>query len=115
MSYSFANRDGSFLNEAGTEPIRYLTPLTGTTVTLNGNHSAIVLHPAGTIAALTVKLPPNPTPGQTVDISFGNIVTALTVQDGNGVAVAGALTAGAVGVHQVYRYIGELKLWKHWA
>jgi hypothetical protein len=114
MSYSFANRDGSFLNEVGTVPVRYTTPLTATTITLTNADNYLYVHPAGTIAALTIKLPPNPTPGMTVDICFGAVVTALTVQTSAGVAVAGAGSAGAIGVNQVYRWISEISLWKRW-
>ena len=113
MSYSFANRDGSFLSEQGADQIRYLTPLTATTVALSGSHNFVYVNPAGTIAALTVKLPSNPVPGMAIEFGFGAAVTSLTVQDANGVAVAGA-TAGVVGTAQAYRYIGELKLWKRW-
>ena len=115
MSYSFANPDGSFLNERGTATVKYYAPTTGQTITLPSDARAVFINPAGTIAALTVKLPPAPMAGQEVNFSFGQIVTALTIQTSAGGAVAGAGTAGAVGVNQVYTYIGSpVNLWKRW-
>jgi hypothetical protein len=115
MSYSFANPDGSFLNERGNSNAKYYAPTTGQTITLPSDARAAYINPAGTIAALTVKLPPAPSAGQEMNISFGAIVTALTIQTAAAGAVAGSATAGAVGVNQVYTYIGSpVNLWKRW-
>ena len=87
-----------------------VTPLTGTTVTMAANVRNLFVNPAGTIAALTVKLPPTPVANQVVELAFSQIVTALTVQD----SAAGAVesTAGAVGVSIQYRYLGGA--WVKW-
>jgi hypothetical protein len=114
VSYSFANRDGSFLSELGTQPVRYVAPLTGATITMNGNHNFMYVDPAGTIATLTIKLPPSPTPGMTIDIGFSQIVTTLTINDSAGSAVTGAATAAAVGVNQIYRWIPDTNKWVKW-
>lgn len=114
MSYSFANRTGTFLNELGAEEIRVVVPLAGDTVTLNGNHNYIYIKPAGTIATLTIKLPPAPVPGMLIALSFGAIVTALTIQDSAGNAVTGAATAGAVGVATQLRYL-PTGTWVKWS
>ena len=47
---------------------------------------------SGELAALTVRLPADPPLGDTVQLSFANPVTALTVQASTGAAVAGAPT-----------------------
>jgi hypothetical protein len=112
MSYSFANQDGSFLNEQGTQPVAVLTPLTGTTIALSKAQNFVFINPAATIAALTVMMPPQPAAGQSVTLSFGHIVTALTIQDASGNAVAGAAAAGAVGVSTTLKYIGGA--WVKW-
>jgi hypothetical protein len=87
-----------------------VTPLTGAIVALTFAQRVLYVAPAGTIAALTIRLPPSITVGSVVSISFGQIVTALTVQDGNGAAVQS--TAGAVGVGIEYRFLATG--WVRW-
>ena len=90
-------------------PVRTMVPVTGDTITLGGERPLYVA-PAGTIAALTIKLPPAPADSDIIEISFGQIVTALTVQDGAGNAVQS--TAGAVGTAIQYRFVGGA--WVRW-
>jgi hypothetical protein len=94
----------------GGTSITVVTPLTATTVAFAANQGLMYINPAGTIAALTVLLPPNPTNGQRAAMSFGQIVTTLTVQT----AAAGAVatTAGAIGSELSYRYINGA--WVAW-
>jgi hypothetical protein len=103
--------DGAELEAAyGGSTITAVTPLTGTTVAFAANQTLMFINPAGTIAALTVLLPPNPTQGQRAAMSFGQIVTALTVQTATGGAVGS--TAGAIGQEISYRYVsGAWALW----
>jgi hypothetical protein len=112
MSYSFANRDGTFLSEQNAAPMRIVTPLTGVVITSTGQHGSLLVNPAGTLAALTVQMPPNPSIGQTYEIGFTQVITALTIQDYSGVAVAGAAGAGAIGVAQMYKWMGTA--WIRW-
>jgi hypothetical protein len=93
-----------------TGSINVQSPLTGTTIALGTDDRLLYVNPAGTIAALTVKLTPNPQPYQICELSFGQIVTALTVQDWHGSAVA--TTAGAIGVAIQYRFINGA--WVKW-
>jgi hypothetical protein len=81
-----------------------ITPLTGATVALPAGTALVWVNPAGTIATLTVLLPPNPKANQRVGMSFSQIVTALTVQDSAGNAVTS--TAGAIGAEASWRFIG---------
>lgn len=111
-NYTFENQDGTFFNEQGSAPVAVYTPLTATTVTLPAGTSMVFINPAGTIAALSVLMPPNPNQGQTVQLSFGQIVTALALKDSAAVAVAGSATAGAVGVSTTLKYIGVV--WVKW-
>jgi hypothetical protein len=93
---------------------RVEAPLTTATITLGSEDTVLYVNPAGTIAALTVKLPPvagRPN-GTLVDMSFSQIVTALTVQDSAAGAVAS--TAGAVGVAHQYRYVNATLGWVRW-
>lgn len=112
MSYSFANQDGSFVNQQGATPVLVLTPLTGTTVALTASQSQVFINPAGTIAAFTLLLPPSPAQGQTVSLSFGKIVTALTIKDSAAGAITGAPTAGAIGISTTLKYLGTS--WVRW-
>ena len=104
--------DSSELEALWTYPgILTVTPLTGTTVTMPATQQFLYVTPAGTIAALTVRLPPNPQNGQGVAISFLQIVTTLTIQTSAGGAVA--TTAGAIGVGHIYRYVAGT--WRRWS
>lgn len=85
-------------------------PVTTDTITMVAGEKLLFVNPAGTIAALTIKLPPSPVAGQIVEIGFGQIVTTLTLQDSAAGAIA--TTAGAVGVAQQYRFIGAA--WVKW-
>lgn len=85
-------------------------PVAAATITMIAGERLLYVNPAGTIATLTIKLPPSPAAGQAVELSFGQIVTALTVQDSAAGAVA--TTAGAIGVAIEYRFIGAA--WHKW-
>lgn len=103
--------DGAVAAAANISPaVRTVIPLTGDTITMLSTDRLLFVNPAGTIAALTVKLPPSPTAGEIVELSFGQVVTALTVQDAAAGAVAS--TAGAIGVAIQYRFVGGA--WVKW-
>lgn len=89
---------------------RVVVPVTTDTVTLARDDRVVWINPAGTIAALTVKLPPGPREGSIVSIGFNQIVTALTVQTDAAAAVES--TAGAASVANEYRYVSGA--WRRW-
>jgi hypothetical protein len=101
-------------NNTATGIPRVVVPLTTDTITLGADDTVLFVHPAGTIAALTIKLPPVAgTPnGKVVNISFDQIVTTLTVQDSAAGAVA--TTAGAVATAHEYRYVNATIGWVRW-
>jgi len=108
--------DGDNINaHTASGPPRVVVPVTTDTITLAANDTVLYVNPAGTIAALTVKLPPvaGQANGKMVSISFGQIVTALTVQDSAAGAVAS--TAGAVATAHQYRYVNATIGWVRWA
>jgi hypothetical protein len=82
------------------------TPLTGTTITLpNVNVNKSVINPAGTLAALTIKLPLMPTNGQRIKIIFTKAITTLTI-NGNGSTLVGtAATSAAIGTQLEYEFL----------
>jgi ABC-type sulfate transport system permease component len=90
--------------------ITTVTPLTATTVAFGVNQSVMWINPAGTIATLTVLLPPSPVAGQKAEMSFSQIVTALTVQTATGGAVQS--TAGVAAAALIYRFVGAA--WVAW-
>lgn len=96
-------------------PPRVVVPVTTDTITLAADDTVLYVNPAGTIAALTIKLPPvaGQALGKLVDISFSQIVTALTVQNSAGGAVESS--AGAVSVANRYRYINATIGWVRWS
>ena len=88
-------------------------PLTGDTITLLKGIVDNLINPAGTIAALTIKLPVDPADGQIVQITFADIVTTLTM-NGNGNTLLGtAATSAAVGTRLTYKFykgVGWIRL-----
>lgn len=99
---SFLFENGSFFPTAG-PMVR--TPTTGTTVAMPKGTTSLYLTPAGTLAALTVQLPPNPLPGVVVAVGTSATITALTVQTASGGAVAGAPTTLAAGAHTYFQWL----------
>jgi hypothetical protein len=115
MSYSFANRDGTFLNEQGRDPVRWVNaPASGSTVTLTGQHCFIYIGNTGTLAALTIALPPAPVDGQFIDIAFQSAVTALTLTAATGQTITGAPTAGTANGSFTLRYNNQAATWVRW-
>lgn len=100
----------------GTGAIQYETPLTGATITVKAagvgtpvsttTTSKLIIKPAGTIAALTVVLPPASAlvDGHRITISPTQIVTALTLTPGSGTTVNNTTTALAAGTPVTYFY-----------
>jgi hypothetical protein len=87
-----------------TEATTYLTPLTGTTVTLAPGAGITVFNPAGALAALTVKMPASPVDNQSAIFSFSQAITALTVSPNTGQTMGNGLpTAATAG--QGFRFI----------
>lgn len=77
----------------------YFTPVTGDSITpFTGSN---LVNPAGTLANLTIRVPGHPAPGQIMEFSFTQIVSALhwsvALNQGNAVAptVPTAVAAGA--------------------
>ena len=68
----------------------FAAPTTGGTVVMAATTGREVLTPAGTLAALTVTLPPNPGNGQIAGVSSSQIITSLTVNTSDGSSVNGA-------------------------
>lgn len=99
---SFLNPNGTFFPNAPYASV----PVTGATVTLPKGATDVYLTPAGTLATLTVKLPPSPMNGVVVSLASSQVVTALTVQSASGAAVANAPTALAVRTYVYFQYLG---------
>lgn len=97
----------------------YVAPLTGATVTFpaivsgTSTVSEIWIDPAGTIAALTIALPPcaAANDGDERVWSTSRVITSLTVTPVSGTLSNGAATAGAVGVGHGYHCVGASTLW----
>src|SRR5215472_13671007 len=85
-----------------------LTPATGTTLRLGPGYHMI--GGAGTIAALTVMLPPSPWRGQVFRLYPLVAVTTLTLQTATGGAIAGAPAAAVAGKPISLQWTGTLWL-----
>lgn len=69
----------------------YQAPVTGFTITMNNQDTDLILDPAGTLAAGTVKMAAAAIDGQKVTIKTSQIITSFAI-NGNGAAVAGYTT-----------------------
>jgi hypothetical protein len=99
---SFLFPNGSFF-PTGAPVIR--SPTTGTTVALPKGTTDVFLTPAGTLAALTILLPPGPLPGTVVSIQSAAAITALTVQNATGGSVVGAPTTLAANTNVYFQWL----------
>lgn len=88
-----------------------ISPLTGVTYTAPDGVEALLITPAGTIAALAVVLPPNPYDGLIWRCSSSQTVTALTLTAGGGKTLYGApTTVGATSPFE-YLFSAALNAW----
>lgn len=106
---SFLQQTGSFYPPGGVAPT-VLAPLTGTTITMSKGQTVVYLN-SGAIAALTIKLPPSPSAGQTVNLIPNAVVTTLTIQTAAGGAVAGAPTTTVANTEISLRYLNGAWVW----
>jgi hypothetical protein len=75
----------------------YNVPTTGQTYTLPAGKSGCSFEPAGTLAALTIKMPAAPTAGQVASFGTTQAITALTVSANAGQGVRAPQTTLAAG------------------
>lgn len=97
-----------------TEAVATVTPSTGQTLAMAAGVPSMFVA-SGALAALTIRLPANPSIGQTAQISFANPVAALTITDAAGAAVTDAPTNSyGPGAAIIMRYVqpGEWRYWK---
>lgn len=95
---------------------QYSAPLTGTTVQVDVNSTGssvwMILTPAGTIAALTLKMPLNTTVADRTELLVNStqIVTTLTLDANGGTIVGGPATLAANGTFRL-RFDIVLQTW----
>lgn len=102
----------------GLSQTQYASPTTGQTVQVTDNTTSthLILTPAGTIAAGTVKLPiatgsaPNATDKQTVIVNTSQTITTLTV-DGNGATLRGDPTTLTADGFFTMKYDAQFNIW----
>lgn len=83
----------------------YQAPLTGFTITMTVDQSAVSLNPAGTLAAGTIMLPPTTVDGKIVTVFSSQTITALTLSTSNSATfVPAAVTTIAAGASLGYVY-----------
>lgn len=114
-----ASADGQILQRTANtvnwglkNPYSLQAPLTGATIVIPDNVDSLLLNPAGTIAALSVATPVNPTDSQIIRISTLQTVTTLTLSASSGQTLGSAfattLTAGP-GIS--YQYAASITMW----
>lgn len=87
-------------------PVVYITPVTGATITAIAGQGVFGITPAGTIATLTMVLPPTPVDEQIFEAQTTQTISALTVQGAAGDSIVngspGVLAANG-GISYRYR------------
>ncbi len=113
LSLGLVSRGADCCNYSLNGQYNTFVPLTGTTITLLPYIQDNLINPAGTLAALTVKLPVNPDNGQVILLTFTKAITTLTI-DGNGSTLVGtAPTSAAIGTRLMYKFytgVGFIRL-----
>ena len=104
---TFALSGTSFFS-ANQPPVTYPVTAGGTQQLVAGRN---YLTAGATLATLTVKLPPSPANGASVEIIPQVAVTTLTMQTFAGGAVSGAPTAAVAGTRINMQYLGGAWVW----
>lgn len=96
---------GGWLVGGGEVPYAYSAPTTGATVTTSANERRRIIDPAGTIAAMSLVLPPTPANGHLWEGSTSHAISALTVTAPGGASVNGGsfLAPANSGFSWIYR------------
>lgn len=93
-------------------PVNVLTPASGDTVTLADARPAYVN--TGSLAMLTIKLPPGAT-GRLMEVGFASTVTTLAMQDASGAAIPTAHTSAfGPGAAYQFRWLDAPAGWVYW-
>jgi hypothetical protein len=99
------------------EPVNVLSPASGAIVVLT-DFRPVYIDNAATLAALTFRLPIDATPVEgrnRVELSFRSPVTALSIEDGGGTAIADSPTnAYGPGSGLVMQYVDDTIGWAYW-
>jgi hypothetical protein len=90
----------------GIETLQYEVPSAGEIITITSGTSVLIVNPVSTIATATIIFPSSPVNGQTLAITFGAPVTALTVTSTE--TINGPITSGTSNSYAkwVYSTIG---------
>lgn len=115
--YSLVLGDGTTMGgrarfaSTGTAATAYSTPASGATVTAAAGERYRVIDPAGTIAALTLTLPPSPQDGDTYEATFRDAVTLLTATAPGGATVLGSGSLQPANTGASWRYRAADTTW----
>ena len=86
-------------------------PGAGATVAMTMSAPDLLLNPAGTLATLTVQMPPAPGDGQVARVTATAAVTALTLTTPDGAIMANAATTLPAGASLARRYYAPGNIW----
>lgn len=85
-------------------PYQYATPLAAATVVSAKTTGTMLLDPAGTLATLTVTLPPSPIDGQHWNLASSQTITALTLNTSDSSTISNNPTVLTVSTTTSYGY-----------
>lgn len=108
---SFLSPAGSALSVGG-DPVQVIVPTTGQTIQLRRG-SKFYVKPAGTLAALTLLLPPGER-GQECEIGFSAVITTLSIKNRAGVTIPTAAVAAAVNDVLAFVWVDKTIGWVKW-
>lgn len=101
----------SSLNYPSSGTVEIITPTTGQSKTISDGTSFWLGTPAGTLAALTIVMPANPTDTQKVYINVSQIVTSLTLSGNSGQSLLNAPTTLALGGFCSFIWVASKSTW----
>jgi hypothetical protein len=89
----------------------YQVPATGFSIQIASGVTALLLNPAGTLAAGTVVFPTTPIDGQDLALSSTQAVTALTLSVPSGFTLFGAVSTLAANAPVKWKYVASVATW----
>jgi hypothetical protein len=97
----------------GAEPVNVIDPAAGEIVVLT-DLEPVYVNNVAVLASLFIRMPVAAVPGDRVEVSFRNPVTALQVQDGGGAPIGGISNAYGPGAALVMQYVDDAIEWVYW-
>ncbi len=92
-------------------PCSFQSPLSGFSIAIVDTCGALLLNPAGALAAGSITMPAHPKDGQICRIASSQAVSALTLAPASGQSLSGGMTAFSTGSFVEYLFVSSANTW----